>query len=239
MNVADKRYFERWLNDLGDLNPEKLWRELVASNKLPAIDLFNAVSAVYSANIEGNPIDVNSYLASKFRGGKFKFRARDRKEIENLESAYRFAQTPAPNEKNFLVAHEMLAATLLRKSSLVKYRDQVVYVYSRAGLEYVALEPEHVPEAMQNMFAEVRKLRRASLRITEAFYHAALIHLVFVHIMHSWMATDGPRGCWRSGSSQASLDDKPARGVRGVLQRECCRVLPEHQAGTKFLYARL
>ena len=190
MNVADKRYFERWLNDLGDLNPEKLWRELVASNKLPAIDLFNAVSAVYSANIEGNPIDVNSYLASKFRGGKFKFRARDRKEIENLESAYRFAQTHALNEKNFLVAHEMLAATLLRKSSLVKYRDQVVYVYSRAGLEYVALEPEHVPEAMQNMFAEVRKLRRASLRITEAFYHAALIHLVFVHI-HAFMDGNG------------------------------------------------
>src|SRR5438132_2127945 len=190
MNVADKRYFERWLNELGDLNPEKLWRELVASNELPAIDFFNAVSAVYSANIEGNPIDVNSYLASKFRGGKFKFRARDRKEIENLESAYRFAQTHALNEKNFLVAHEMLAATLLRKSSLVKYRDQVVYVYSRAGLEYVALEPEHVPEAMRKMFAEVRKLRRASLRLTEAFYHSALIHLVFVHI-HAFMDGKG------------------------------------------------
>src|SRR5207302_5700221 len=103
MNAADQRYFKQWLDELGKLNPEKLWRELVATNELPAIDFSNAVSAVYSANIEGNPIDVNSYLASKFRGRSIQFRARDRKEIENLESAYRFAQNHALNEKNFLV----------------------------------------------------------------------------------------------------------------------------------------
>jgi len=48
MNVADKRYFKRWLNELGELNPEKLWQELVATNELLAIDFSNAVSAVYS-----------------------------------------------------------------------------------------------------------------------------------------------------------------------------------------------
>jgi len=190
MNVADQRYLKPWLKELGKHNPEKLWRGFIADYQLPAIDFSNAVSAVYSANIEGNPIDVNSYLASRFRGRKFQFRARDRKEIENLESAYRFAQTHALNEKNFLVAHEMLAATLLRKSSLGKYRDQMVYVYSRAGMEYAALEPEHVPEAMRKLFAEIRKLRRASLRVNEAFYHAALIHLVFVHI-HPFMDGNG------------------------------------------------
>ena len=229
MNVADKRYFERWLNELGDLNPEKLWREFASTNELPAIDFSNAVSAVYSANIEGNPIDVNSYLASKFRGRKFQFKARDRKEIENLESAYRFAQNHALNEKNFLVAHEMLAATLLRKSSLGKYRDQMVYVYSRAGLEYVALEPEHVPEAMQNMFAEVRKLRRASLRITEAFYHAALNSsgLCAHSCIHGWQRT-GRAAAGEVVPGEQARTTSLAPGVGEVLQRECCRVLPEH-----------
>ena len=80
MNVADQRYFKRRLNEPGELNPERVWRELVATNELPAIDFSKAVSAVYSANIEGNPIDVNSYLASKFRGRKFQFRSRDRKD---------------------------------------------------------------------------------------------------------------------------------------------------------------
>src|SRR2546430_16560468 len=105
MNVADQRYLKPWLKRLGKHSPEKLWREFASTNELPAIDFSNAVSAVYSANIEGNPIDVNSYLASKFRGRKFQFKARDRKEIENLESAYRVAQTHALNGKNVLAAH--------------------------------------------------------------------------------------------------------------------------------------
>lgn len=190
MNVADQRYLMPWLNKLGKQSPEKLWRKFTASDDLPAIDFSNAVSAVYSSNIEGNPIDVNSYLASKFRGRSIRFKARDRKEIENLESAYLFAQSHALNEKNLLSAHGMLAATLLTKSTLGKYRDQMVYVYSRAGMEYAALESEHLPNGMQKMFGEIKKLRQASLGVTEAFYHAALIHLVFAHI-HPFMDGNG------------------------------------------------
>src|SRR5258705_3905119 len=110
MNVTDQRYFKPWLKQLGALKPEKVWRQFISANQLPAIDFTNAVSEVYSSNIEGNPIDVNSYLASKFRGRDIKFRSRDRKEIEDLESAYRFAQSHVLNEKNLLTAHGMLAA---------------------------------------------------------------------------------------------------------------------------------
>src|SRR4029079_19338389 len=99
------------------LKPEKAWRQFISANQLSAIDFANALSAVYSSNIEGNPIDVNSYLASKFRGRNIKFKAKDRREIEDLESAYRFAQSHVLNEKNFLTAHGMLAANLLTKST--------------------------------------------------------------------------------------------------------------------------
>lgn len=190
MNVADQRYLKPWLKELGRQRSEKLWPKFVTTNKLPALDFSNAVSAVYSSNIEGNPIDVNSYLASKFRGRNIQFKARDRKEIENLEAAYRFAQTHALTEKNLLAAHGMLAETLLAKSSLEKYRDQMVYVYSRAGMEYAALESEHVPSVMATMFGEIKGLRRASLGVNEIFYHAALIHLVFAHI-HPFMDGNG------------------------------------------------
>jgi Fic family protein len=190
MNVADQRYLKPWLKKLGRLGPDKLWHEFVAGNDLPATDFSNAVSAVYSSNIEGNPIDLNSYLASKFRGQGIRFKAKDRKEIENLESAYRFAQSHALNEKNLLAAHAMLATTLLAKSALGKYRDQMVYVYSSAGMEYAALEPDHVPNAMRTMFAEIRELRRASFNEAETFYHAAQIHLVFAHI-HPFMDGNG------------------------------------------------
>ncbi len=190
MNVADQRYLKPWLKELGNLKPQKVWREFISSNELPAMDFTNAMSAVYSANIEGNPIDVNSYLASKFRGRTIQFKAKDRKEIENLESAYRFAQTHALNEKNFLLSHGILAATLLEKSSLGKYRDQMVYVYGRAGMEYAALEPEHVSSDMRQLFAEVKQLRNSTLNVARTFYHAALLHLIFVHV-HPFMDGNG------------------------------------------------
>ncbi len=190
MNVSNQCYFQPWLKELGKQKPDKLWREFVTTNKLPAIEFSNATSAVYSSNIEGNPIDVNSYLASKFRGQRFKFKARERKEIEDLEAAYRFAQTHVLNEKNFLTAHGLLAATLLTKSALGKYRVQMVYVYSRAGMEYAALEPEHVAGVMREFFTDIKQLRDLSLDVERTFYHAALIHLVFVHI-HPFMDGNG------------------------------------------------
>lgn len=49
--------------------------------------------------------------------------------------------------------------------STAKYRDQMVYVYIRAGMEYASLEPEHVPSSMREMFAEVKQLRATSLSV--------------------------------------------------------------------------
>jgi Fic family protein len=190
MNVTDQRYFKPWLKQLGALKPEKVWRQFISANQIPAIDFTNAVSAVYSSNIEGNPIDVNSYLASKFRGGNIKFKAKDRREIEDLESAYRFAQSHVLNEKNLLTAHGMLAASLLTRSTLGKYRDQMVYVYSRVGMEYAALEPDYLASAMRQLFAGVRELRRSRLGVAQVLYHASLIHLVFVHV-HPFMDGNG------------------------------------------------
>lgn len=189
MNVADQRYLKPWLKALGKNKAAPLWRAFVSSD-LPAVDFSNAVSAVYSSNIEGNTISVDSYLASKFRGQRIRSRAKERQEIADLESAYRFAQTHALTEKNLLVVHSLLAATLLPRTVLGKYRDQMVYVYSRAGMEYAALEPEHLASAMRQLFAGIKELRKSSLDLSGTFYHAALIHLVFVHL-HPFMDGNG------------------------------------------------
>lgn len=190
MEVTNQRYFKQWLKPVGKAKLARSWRDFTTSPDLPALDFSNAVSAVYSSNIEGNSISVDSYLASKFRGSKIRFKTNERQEITDLESAYRFAQTHALNEKNLLIAHNLLAATLLPKGSLGKYRDQMVYVYSRAGMEYAALEPEHLGSAMRQLFRGIRDLRKSAIDLPEAFYHAALIHLVFVHI-HPFMDGNG------------------------------------------------
>lgn len=186
MDVTDTRYFQRWRTSLRGLDPSKLWRQFSSLEELPPLDFSNQVSAVYSANIEGNSIDLNSFL----RGQTARFKAKEREEIEDLIEAYEFAQSYALTEKNLLTAHGTLASTLLPRKSLGKYRDQMVYVYSRAGMEYAALEPENVPGAMRELFAGVRALKQSDLSVAKVFYHAALLHLVFVHI-HPFMDGNG------------------------------------------------
>jgi Fic family protein len=190
MNVTETRYYQSWLRALRGRKPDKLWKDFSSLEDLPPISFSHQVSAVYSANIEGNSIDLNSFLRSKARGFTSPGKVREREEIEFIIDAYSYAQTHALTEKNFLIAHATLAQTLLPTPSLGKYRDQMVYVYSRAGMEYAALEPEFVPDAMRELFADVNALRKSSLSIAKVFYHAALLHLIFVHI-HPFMDGNG------------------------------------------------
>ncbi len=190
MNVTETRYYQSWLRALRGRKPDKLWKDFSSQEELPPISYSHQVSAVYSANIEGNSIDLNSFLRSKARGFTSPGKVREREEIEWLVDAYSNAQTHALTEKNCLIAHATLAQTLLPKSSLGKYREQMVYVYSRAGMEYAALEPEFVPDAMRELFADVNTLRKSSLSVAKVFYHAALLHLRFAHI-HPFMDGNG------------------------------------------------
>ncbi len=190
MNVTGRQYFQLWLKALRGRKPDRLWREFTSQEELPSLDYSNTVSAVCSANIEGNSIDLNRYLQSNFRGRNIKYKAKEREEIEFLEAAYDFAQTHALNEKNLLTAHAILASGLLPKSALGDYRAQMVFVYSRAGMEYAALEWEYVPKAMRKLFSGIRVLKKTDLSVSSVFYHAALIHLVFIHI-HPFMDGNG------------------------------------------------
>ncbi len=182
MDATDRQYFKDWLKAVGRSKPAKLWRDFISQEELPSLTFSNEVSAVYSSAIEGNSIDLNSYLRSKARGQNVSFKAKEYAEIEALIEAYGHAQKYALNEKNLLAAHHILAAPLLSKAGRGRYRTQPVAVYSRRGIEYVALEPEFVPEAMNALFVDVKELRQDALDVDEVFYHAALIHLVFVHI---------------------------------------------------------
>lgn len=69
-------------------------------------------SAVYSFNIEGNSIDLNSYMNFDLNKEKFKV-GKEIKEIEDLVEAYEFAQTNNLTEKNLLNCHKIFFKTLL------------------------------------------------------------------------------------------------------------------------------
>lgn len=138
-------------------------------------------SAVYSSNIEGNTVDLNSYMNYQLSKDKFK-PTKEVEEIENLVKAYEFAQNNQLNEKNFLKYHEIFSKPLLIKSKRGKYRIEKVGVYDERGLVYLAIGPEFVAEKMKIFFNGVQSLLNEKLSNEVTFYHASLLHLKFAHI---------------------------------------------------------
>lgn len=152
-----------------------------------AVDLGyrNKASAVYSSNIEGNSVDFNSYMNSIISKQTFK----PEKEIEainDLVKAYEFAQANALTEQNLLKAHKILSNTILIKDKRGKYRTDRMSVFDNNGLVYMAIEKEFVQEKMQELFLDINNLIINGLDLVEAFYHASLLHLKFVHIHPFW-----------------------------------------------------
>lgn len=135
-------------------------------------------SSVFSSNIEGNSLDLNSFMNARMKQKKSK----DAEEIENLISAYQYAQKNLLNEKNFLNTHTLSSKTLLIKSQRGKYRNDTVGVFGKEGLIYLAIEAEYVSEKMEILFEDITILLEEKLSSEEVFYYGSLIHLIFVHI---------------------------------------------------------
>ncbi|MBK8927054.1 MAG: Fic family protein [Crocinitomicaceae bacterium] len=138
-------------------------------------------SAVYSSNIEGNSVDLNSFMNYEMNKDKFKS-VKEIDEIENLIEAYEYAQTNVLNEKNLLNCHKIFSDTFLIKSKRGKYRVEPVGVFGTAGLVYLAVEPEFVEREMKLLFQDLNELILSNLSDSEVFYFASLLHLKFAHI---------------------------------------------------------
>ena len=182
ISVTDERYCEPYMKALEANDPEQHWPRFVTLGNLPDIQFAFAASAVYSSNIEGNTIDLNAFMRSKQRDGQRAKRAKEQKEIEALEAAYAFAQAHPLTENNLLRAHAMFSESILIQAHQGRYRAGRMFVYDGSGIIYAAVEGERVQEEMARLEEEVAGLLRRRLDVRRAFYHAALLHLIFVQI---------------------------------------------------------
>lgn len=180
MKITDRKYLELYQKSIGSEIP-KLIEEFDFSENLGSFDYLTKSSAVYSSNIEGNSIDLNSFMNYELNKDKFKA-GKEIDEIEDLIDAYEFAQNNQLNEKNFLNCHKIFSDTLLIRSKRGKYRIEKVGVFGKSGLAYLAIEPELVAKEMKTFFQDLNDLINSDLNETEVFYFASLIHLIFVHI---------------------------------------------------------
>lgn len=180
MKITNKEYFSEYYNQIGHEIGLSI-DNFDFSDQHVNLGYSTQASAVYSSNIEGNSIDLNTFMNYKLSQEMFK-PTKEIEEIENLITAYKFAQNNKLNESNFLECHRILSKTLLIKSKRGKYRIEKVGVFGETGLVYLAIEPEFVQECMKILFQNIEVLLKKEFSLEEIFYFASITHLIFVHI---------------------------------------------------------
>ena len=152
-------------------------------DKVQSVDDFRfylANSAVHSSNIEGNTVSFDTYLkSSEFN---LHLKTKEIREIEELIAAYQFARENELTLDNILKAHEILTQSILIKKERGKIRKVKVGVRSEGRLIYLAVEPEFIKQELEKLFSDISILLKRKLTVSEIFYYAAYIHLVFVNI---------------------------------------------------------
>jgi Fic family protein len=155
----------------------------------PDFSYYTSVASVFSSKIEGEAIELDSYIKHKRDG--IPFQPDYTKKIDDLYLAYLFAQQNRLNEQALVEAHRLLSKHLVAAPWQGKYRIQNMYVATDDGrIEYVAASPATVPSEMKKFFSDLEFLLKKEMAIAEVFFYASMIHLVFVKI-HPWNDGNG------------------------------------------------
>jgi len=150
---------------------------------------YTSVASVFSSKIEGEDIELDSYVKHKKFG--ISFLPDYTKKIDDLYNAYTYAKTNTLNKTNVSDAHKLLSKNIVTSHQQGKLRTQNMYVTTPDGkIEYVAAAPSEVEGEMEKLYNDVDLLLKQELSIQEVFFFAAMIHLVFVKI-HPWNDGNG------------------------------------------------
>ncbi len=154
-----------------------------------SFSFYTSVASVFSSKIEGENIELDSYVKHKALG--VQFQPYYTRKVDDLYSAYTFAQANSLTPNNLKEAHALLSANILEAGKQGKFRNQNMYVTTDDGrIEYVAVSPFELESEMDKWYSDVVYLLQQEMCIEEVFYYAAYLHLVFVKI-HPWNDGNG------------------------------------------------
>ena len=148
---------------------------------IETFSFYISVSAVFSSKIEGEQIELDSFIKHKRFG--IEYLPDYTCKIDDLYEAYLFAQKHRLNAENIALAHSQITRHILKKSKQGEIRLSNMFVVTKDGkIEYVAAAPDKVKSEMERFYADLDILLQMALYFEETFYFASMIHLVFVKI---------------------------------------------------------
>lgn len=148
---------------------------------IATFSFYTSVSAVFSSKIEGEVIELDSYIKHKRFGTKFQ--PNYTQKIDDLYDAYLFAQNNKLTAETLEHAHAQLTKHILQKSQQGIFRTGNMFVVTKDGkIEYVAASPDKVKTDMKKLYADIDTLLAREMSFEEVFFFASMLHLVFVKI---------------------------------------------------------
>ena len=141
---------------------------------------YNAVSSMSSSKIEGETLDIDSYV--RYKTTETKYLSGLVQKPNDLFKAYEFAQKNSLTKSNLLKAHKIISKHLLHVNSRGKVRDSDMIIKDgKTGkIVYEACLKQNVVAEFDVFFAEINLILKKELSLDETFFFAALIHLKFV-----------------------------------------------------------
>lgn len=186
MKKADFKIFptellNEYCSQVDDLLLKKYEQLKESELSIDTFSFYTSVSAVFSSKIEGEDIDLDSYVKHKRFG--IEFLPDYTRKIDDLYNTYQFAKSLSCNEKNINKAHGILTLHILPKSKQGKIRTGNMYVTTTDGrIEYVAISPYDLQAELKKFYHDLSILIKLKLSVSEVFFFASLLHLVFVKI---------------------------------------------------------
>ena len=142
---------------------------------------YTSVAAVFSSKIEGEQIELDSFVKHKLTDAQFQ--PDYTQKTDDLYDAYHFASGKPLTVHNTHFAHTLITRHILSPAQQGVIRSGNMFVITAKGqIEYVACVPQNVKTEINKLYNDIKFLIDHELSREEVFFFAALIHLVFVKI---------------------------------------------------------
>ncbi len=143
---------------------------------------YTSVSAIASSRIEGEQMEIDSYLKHKMLNTEYQPDLVQKP--DDLYRAYLFAQQNQLTAANFLAVHKLIAAHLLpaNKQGVLRKGNMVVMEHKTGRIQFEAATPRQVKIQLDLLWEDIEILKNRQLTCAEVFYFASFIHILFVAI---------------------------------------------------------
>ncbi|MEI9908323.1 MAG: Fic family protein [Bacteroidota bacterium] len=162
----------------GDALKEIKEREWTTEN----FRFFTAVSVMSSSKIEGETLEIDSYLKHKIQNIEYLPNLTEKP--NDLYEAYEFARDNKLTLQNFFKTHSITTKHLLPESQrgVVRTGNMIIMEHQTQRIQYEAASAAIVKNEFEELWDELDDLLQTKLKTEEVFYFASLLHLVFVKI---------------------------------------------------------